>query len=48
VLKDFKATWTFSSVPPSIAQAVSLDSRRRWECDNFKSQVEETVHRGMY
>ena len=29
VLKDFKATWTFSSVPPSIAQAVSLDSRRR-------------------
>ena len=47
VLKDFKATWTFSSVPPSIAQAVHDDSQERLESDNPESQVEQTVHRGM-
>jgi hypothetical protein len=44
VLKDFKATWMFSSVPPSIAQAVNDDSQERLESDNPESQVEQTVH----
>jgi hypothetical protein len=46
-LKDFKATWTFWSVPPSIARAVSHDSQQRLESDNLESQVGQTVHRGM-
>ena len=46
-LKDFKATWMFSSLPPSIAQAVNDDSQARLESDNPESQVEQTVHRGI-
>ena len=46
-LKDFKATWTFSSVPSSIAQAVNHDSQQRLESNNLESQVEQTVHQGM-
>jgi len=44
VLMDFKATWTFSSVLLSIAQAVNDDSQERLQSDNPESQVEQTVH----
>ena len=47
VLKDFKATWTFSSVPPSIEQVVEDNSEYRRESDDSENQVQCTRHRAM-
>jgi hypothetical protein len=47
VLKDFKATWTFLSVPGSIEQVVEDNSEDRLESDDSENQVQRNRHRAV-
>ena len=47
VLNDFKAAWTFSSVPFSIKQLLDRNSKEQLESNNSETQAEHIICRSI-